>query len=643
MARRAPMKRPDWLTPERFRVMRTLLVGLAVSASVTALSSVGVLAGWETRAVDAFLFFRDRVRSPEIVLVIIDDRSFRELGEVQPLPRRYLADLGDLLIRSGARVVGFDVLLPGRTSEEDDTALTAMTARAATGGATRLVFSARARPQGSGDSPRYEVSRPFSPEVRGELAFANAPLAADGLILRMAPVLPATDGGLAPSFALALLAAYTEEPRKVFDTLTTGGPSIRLPVMATDGHIAGEEEMRTDRLSPRTWRIDFAGPAGSFTAFPSGPLVQVARSGAILDVENPFRGRIVLIGAAFDESRELYPTPVGPMTGVEIQANMVHTLLSRRALLPPHWALNLSLLTGTCLAVAALSLWLRPAWVVVASLDIVAGLVTFSYEAYLRGGYWLDLVAPVVGMLAYVQGARWLERRRLRSAFGQFVSREVMARVMREGAELGGEVRTVSVLMSDLRGFTPLSERLSPAEVSKVMNEYFTVMVDVILHHRGTVQDFVGDAILAVFGAPLDDPQHPWHAVATATGMQSALERVNTQLEARGLPTLAMGIAVNTGSVFAGNVGAPQRKKYAVLGDTVNTVSRMEGLNRELGTRILISETTLTAVKALVVTKDRGSVPVRGRRQPVQLHELLEVREPPRGTRAESGAAGERS
>jgi adenylate cyclase len=423
------------------------------------------------------------------------------------------------------------------------------------------------------------------------------------------------------------------EPGQVFRALRAGAPAVPLPVMTPSGRIADPEPIGLSRLSTQLWRVDFTGPAGSFTAFPGGPLVKFARSGVTPDVENPFRGRIVLVGATFQDSREVYPTPVGPMPGIEIQANMVHTLLSRRALLPPHWALNLLFLTGACLTVALLSFWLRPVWVVGVVLALMVAFVAFSYEAYSTGGYWLDFVAPVFGMLAYLQGVRWLDRRRLRTAFGQYVSPEVMDRVLREGAELGGEVRTVSVLMSDLRGFTPLSERLSPAEVSAVMNEYFTAMVDVILRHRGTIQDFIGDAILAVFGAPVEDRQHPWHAVATAAGMQQALERLNAELQQRDLPALAMGIAVNTGQVFAGNVGAPRKKKYAVIGDTVNTVSRMEGLNRELGTRILMSETTWTAVKEIVTVKDRGAVSVRGKKEPVQLYELLEIRGPVRARR----------
>ena len=152
------------------------------------------------------------------------------------------------------------------------------------------------------------------------------------------------------------------------------------------------------------------------------------------------------------------------MAGVEIHANIIETLLSRRTLLPPPMGLNLAVLAAACLAVALLSAWLRPLWVAVASAGLIVLFAAVSYEAYARGGYWLDFVAPVTGMLAYLQGARILQRRRLRRTFGEFVSPEVVARVARDGATLGGELRTVSVLMSDVRGFTTMAERLPPGE-----------------------------------------------------------------------------------------------------------------------------------------------------------------------------------
>jgi adenylate cyclase len=315
------------------------------------------------------------------------------------------------------------------------------------------------------------------------------------------------------------------------------------------------------------------------------------------------------------------------MPGVEIQAHMLNTLLSRRTLLPPPWYLNLALLAAVCVSISVLSLWLRPAWLALVGLALVVGLVAASYEAYTRGGYWLDFLAPLLGTLAYLQGAHLLRRRRLRSAFGQYVSPEVMDQVLRRGSPLGGEVRQVTVLMSDLRGFTTMSERLAPQVVSEMMNEYFTAMVDVILAHRGLVQDFIGDAIMAVYGAPLDDPEHCWHAAQTAVAMHGALEALNRGWEAQDRGPLAMGIAVHTGLAFAGTLGAPRKKKYAVLGDTVNTTSRIEGLNRDLGTGILISGALLAVLMDRVVVRDRGSVAVKGRREPVEISELLSLKE----------------
>jgi adenylate cyclase len=168
-----------------------------------------------------------------------------------------------------------------------------------------------------------------------------------------------------------------------------------------------------------------------------------------------------------------------------------------------------------------------------------------------------------------------------------------------------------------------MSENLQPAQITEIMNEYMTAMVDVIMNHKGMVSDFIGDGILAFFGAPSDDPDHAWHATQTALGMQAALDQLNAQWGQTGRPPLSMGIAVNTGSVFAGNVGSPKKKKYAVMGDPVNTVSRMEGQNRELGTSILISETTLAMVNGRVAVRDRGAVTVKGKAEPVALFELV--------------------
>lgn len=607
------------------RVLRAMMVGLLVSVAVTALSRTGVLTGWETRAVDAFLFLRDRVPAPEIVLVLIDDDAFLALGQRQPLSRRYVADLADFLLRSGARVVAFDLVVTTPSTPAEDQALLTTARRWNAQRPGSLVFASLAMPEpGRG---AFALLPLFSPELATLNGFANAPMGADGVVRRFSPVLPGADGVRLPSLSLATLAGTTGmAPRDLAARLGATRATIPLPVRDDQGKMR-RSEVSLAQLAGPPWRIDYTGPPGAFTSFPSEPLVALARSGTEPDADNPFRDRLVMVGATFVESRDFFPTPTGLMSGVEIQAHMVNTLLSRRTLLPPPWYLNLALLTAVCVSISLLSLWLRPTWLALAGLLLVAGLVAASYEAYTRGGYWLDFLAPLLGTLAYLQGAHWVRRRRLRSAFGQYVSPQVMDQVLRSGASLGGEVRRVTVLLSDLRGFTALSERLPPETVSAMMNEYFTAMVDVILAHRGLVQDFVGDAIMAVYGAPLDDPEHCWHAARTAIGMHAALAGLNHRWEAEGRGPLAMGIAVHTGSAFAGTLGAPRKKKYAVLGDTVNLTSRMEGLNRDLGTGILISGAVLAVLRDRSVVRSRGSVSVRGRREPVEIHELLSLEE----------------
>jgi class 3 adenylate cyclase len=610
------------MAPAARRVLRALLVGIAVSVAVTGLSRVGVLAGWETRAVDAFLFLRDPVRAPGIAVVALDEDAFRALGERQPISRRYLADLCDVLLRSGARVVGLDITLKATSAPEDDAALVAVAGRWNRAGARRLVFAAVAVPLGA--RAEYGLEPFFAPDLPGLTGFSNGLIGSDGVIRRMAPTLPGARGRALPAFSLAVtaaLAGYTED--SLATALDNDAGSLTLPVRDRQGALDRSEPVSVRDLRGASWRIDFTGPPGTLTTFPSGPIVDLARRGVEPAADNPFRERIVLVGATFAESRDAYATPVGAMSGVEIHANMVYTLLSRRALRPPPWPLNLAVLFGACVLVALLSLWLRAGWVALISGAVVAGVAVLSYEAYTRGGYWLDFLAPVLGMVLYLEGSRLLSRRRLRDAFGQYVGPEVMARVLHHGAALGGEVRVVSVLFSDLRGFTTVAERLPPERISEMMNEYFTAMIDVILSRRGIVQDFVGDAILAVFGAPVSDPDHAGHAVAAAREMLATFERLSRGWAAAGRPALAMGIAINTGQVFAGNVGSPRKKKYAVIGDIVNTVTRMEGLNRDLSTSILISRATYEAIRGRGEVRSRGAVPVRGRAQPVEVFELL--------------------
>lgn len=195
-----------------------------------------------------------------------------------------------------------------------------------------------------------------------------------------------------------------------------------------------------------------------------------------------------------------------------------------------------------------------------------------------------------------------------------------------EYADVDGEVVAVSVLFADLRGFTSVAEQVTPRRMAGLLNGYLTVMVDVILARRGMIQDFVGDGILAVFGVPSRDPDHAWHAAVTAVEMQAALQDLGQAADVGGHPTPAVGVAVHSGEVFAGTVGSPRQWKYAAVGDTVNVASRLEELNRHLGTSIVMSGETVDLVKNRVEARSRGWFPVRGRSRGIEVFELLALR-----------------
>ncbi len=208
-----------------------MLVGLLVSVAVTALSRTGVLAGWETRAVDAFLFLRDREAAPEITLVLIDDDAFQALGQRQPLSRRYVADLADFLLKSGARVVAFDLVLTAPTVPAEDQALLATVGRWSAARPGSLVFATFAMPAGQDGADGYTLLPPFAPELAGLVGFANAPIGADGMVRRFTPVLPRAGGGWLPALSLTTLAASTGlPPAELAQRLAGDAAAIPLPL-----------------------------------------------------------------------------------------------------------------------------------------------------------------------------------------------------------------------------------------------------------------------------------------------------------------------------------------------------------------------------------------------------------------------------
>jgi adenylate cyclase len=189
-------------------------------------------------------------------------------------------------------------------------------------------------------------------------------------------------------------------------------------------------------------------------------------------------------------------------------------------------------------------------------------------------------------------------------------------------ARLGGQRREMTVLFSDIRGFTTASERSTPEAVVAQLNEYFTAMVAILFKHEGTLDKFVGDMVMGLFGAPVDDPKHADHAVLTAVEMSEELDRLNARWTAAGRAPLDIGIGINSGEMIAGNIGSDTVMSYTVIGDAVNLGSRIESLNKNYGTRILISQATKDLLTIDVRTRKVDDVVVKGKTKPVTIHEV---------------------
>jgi adenylate cyclase len=219
-----------------------------------------------------------------------------------------------------------------------------------------------------------------------------------------------------------------------------------------------------------------------------------------------------------------------------------------------------------------------------------------------------------------------IEKERLKTkimdSFGKYVTSEVRDQILEGSIPLDGELKDVTVLFADLRGFTTMTESTNPKEVVKIINGYFSEMAEAIGQNHGLVLQFIGDEIEAVFGAPTPLEDHPTHAVRAAMAMRERLVTVNEKLKKKGYAALRHGIGIHTGNVVAANIGSEDRLSYALVGDTVNVASRIQSLNKEFNTDVLISGTTLKRLSEYIYGEKLGATPVKGKKDPVEIFKL---------------------
>jgi adenylate cyclase len=617
----------ETLKRRKRRFYKSLVLGFSVSLVTSLVSAMGYLQGFESKALDFLLWMRGRVKSPEIVLVQIDDRAFTNLGEKQPLPRAYIAGLIDVLGRSGAKVIGVDVEFKVKTNAREDEMLAKAIRGASDKGLSRVVPVFVIRPDKEvNDTMTYARSPFFTPGLPVISGFANAPIDSDGLARQLPLAVRGSDGKILPSLALAVLARHAGyDAARLEQAMNQGDkPTLALPEWdKLQGKLRPEPTPLSFEIDDQ-WKINFAGAQGSFAALPSDVVFQLSKMKTAMAEDNPFRGKIVLIGASFGESRDFFPTPRGLMSGVEIHANIIHTILSRSQIMPAARWVAVALSLVFALAMSLLLTLFRPGMATLFSLTAIPLLlVPASYLAFVRLGLWVDFVTPLVAIRWGATIADYMEARHVRRSLGLYVDREVANQIVDQDETLGGQIREATIFFTDIRNYTTLSEGKRPEEVVAILNELFGMIGKLIASRQGCIVDFIGDAVLAAFGAHKDNPNHAADAVATALEAEAELDRLNVAWQKRGIPRLQIGVGIHSGEVLAGIVGSGQRRKFGVTGDTVNTGSRVEGLNKEFSTSILITRETLEQLNGQFKVQSKGEVKVKGRKKAVEVFEVL--------------------
>jgi adenylate cyclase len=600
--------------------IRKYLVGILAAAFTVGLVLFGPLEQLELLLFDQLFELRG-IRPPTspIVIVTIDESSFQELNLQWPFPRALHGKLIDRISADRPLVIGLDVIFDSdsRYGPQDDQALGAAIARAgnvvlglAVSEDEQLVVVERGKAIG----PKREVVNMPLPVIRERAAAVgpfNVPPDPDSHVRRVPIRVRVPDPNTRYEWWLAFDAQLHRQ-------LTAAGfPTKPLPNVGEILVNFGARLTDFERVS--YYRVvNGEIPAGQF------------------------RDKIVLIGPTSEILHDVFATAFaagGDMPGVVIHANALETLIRGDRIREVPKLVSTILAAIAALAGSLLAIRLRAfrALVVVVAVWVVAGLAAFA--AFKYGNVWWRGMAPTFGLvLGY--GATVVENfvreQREKQRLSRFFSPDVLRAVVRDrdGRSLRPRRRLVTVLFSDIRGFTSISERLQPEQVDEMLREYLTVMTEVVFRHGGTVDKYIGDAIMGLYNAPYEDPDHALKAIRTALEFQERAIPFSARWQAKLGVTIRCGVGINSGEAVVGSLGSRQRSEYTAIGDTVNLAARLESITKDYNVPIIISEYTYEYVKGRFPTHELDTVTVKGKSQPVKIYGVMpsSMRQHPRAT-----------
>ena len=622
---------------------------------------------------DLFQRIKPRVHTAQpVVIVDIDENSIERYGQ-WPWARTKLAKLVDNLANTGTAAIAFDIvfsekdrLSPGLVAQDnpalsketisslealpsnDDVFAEAISKTRVVVGQTSVRSERQTRSEKResaklphaflGPDPRIHLQK--FPDLVQNLESLERAASGHGIftvkpdpdgVFRKVPIIMLVNDSLRLSLAAELL------------RIATGGKAvaIRSDDAGIEGVVLARQLIKTDR-SGTVWPYFSESTANRFIS-----------AGDVLDGKVPvnrLRGHLVLIGTSAVGLEDYRPTPMGTlMPGVEIHAQLLENILTKQLLFRPHYAIGAELLTIALLGIGAIILvpMLGAAWSFISASVLLIGYIGLSWFAFDQYRLLIDPTYPVMAtVLVFIllTTANYLReeqrRKQIKGAFGQYISPALVDQLSEDADRLvlGGETRELSVLFSDVRGFTAISEsyKSNPEGLTELMNQFLTVLSDAIMRHDGTIDKFMGDAVMAFWNAPLLKPDHAIASCRSALDMLKDVRELNQTLlavheEQKSNPDMTVtpyheinvGIGVNTGDCVVGNMGSQNRFDYTALGDTVNIASRLEGQSKTYGIRIVLGNNTAKEVGDKMAMLELDMIRVKGRIEPERIFGLF--------------------
>ena len=483
-----------------------------------------------------------------------------------------------------------------------------------------------------GTQANIEVLSEALKKGRGTTGFFNVEPAPDGVVRHSLLVLPYgrlkdfEDGALYGSLDVQVVRQYLglSDQEMVLDFSETGITALEFgPSLVIHPDAVGR------------MMINYEGGVNTY------PYVSIADVVEHKFIPGTFRGKIVLVGASATGIGDLRSTPFAGINypGVEIHANVIDNILNRHLLIRGANQVAVDLLLILLFGVP-LGMWLALAQPrsMLFGLLLLVPFALGSWYAFLHG-WWLNFIVPsgtLVANVGFVAVYRALveekEKRKVRGFFQQYVPPEVIRRLLESPDLVKPRKTEITVMFSDVRGFTTISEKLDAQGLAALLNEYLTEMTQIVFRHSGTLDKYIGDAVMAFWGAPFEEPGHATNGCHAALEMMARLKEMQSKWRAEGRPVLDIGVGLSTGVASVGNMGSALRYGYTALGDTVNLSARLEGLNKDYGSHILLSEATYAEVNdPLLIFRELDLIRVKGKLQPITLYELVASRGTPEG------------